>query len=175
MRMRCAGVMAAALLLGGCPASPPAAAPVPVAAPARGERPGHYQGVVIQVSGGGAADTARVSFAANWRRVADGADSVWAFTAQPAGGGWSAYGRRQGDSLVWALTRRAGDAGTVREFAGPVAANGTVRGCARPPRGGRWTGGRGGEYGAFALAPVGEPFPSVAQVPLAACAAAAGR
>lgn len=175
MRMRYAGVMAAALLLGGCPAAPPAAAPALDAAPMRGERPGRYQGVVIQLSGGGAADTLRVSFAANWRRVAEGADSVWAFAAQPAGDGWSAYGRLQGDSLVWALTRRTGDAGTVREFAGPVAADGAVRGCARPPRGGRWTGGRGGGYGAFALAPAGEPFPAAAQVPVAACAAAAGR
>jgi hypothetical protein len=162
---RGAACLAAALLLAGCPRPSPALSPGrdPGAGPPHG-----YRGVAVLVAAGGAADTVRVAFAAPWRA----SDTGRSFGAQPAGGGWLVYGRAAGDTLAWGLTRRAGDTAEAVEFAGPAAADGSVRGCALPRRGGRWRGGGGG-YGAFVLVPADAAAPGADQAPLAACAEAA--
>lgn len=142
--------LAAVVGLGGCRAAPaPAATPMPAG----------YHGVVLWISGA-RVDTLTVAFDAPWSRVAAGVDTVWAFARQPAGSGWSAHGRMVGDSMVWGLSRMAGDAGSVREMAGVVESGGAVRGCARV---------RGGAGGAFALRPRGGPAPAAGDAPLAAC------
>jgi hypothetical protein len=74
----------------------------------------------------------------------------------------------QGDSLVWGLASMAGDAGTVAEFAGVREADGTVRGCLRPPRRG-WAPDAPGPRAAFVLRPAESSAPRAADAPVDRC------
>lgn len=127
--------------------------------------PGTYRGVVVWIRP--SANTSAVSFTPEWRRVAAGADTVWAFARAAAGDRW-AHGRMEGDSLVWGLAGMAGDAGSAFEFAGVPEADGTVRGCLRAPRRG-WAPSASGAAAAFVLRPADAPAPSAADAPVERC------
>lgn len=133
-----------------------AAAPAPL--------PAGYHGVVVWAEPGGPRVQA-VAFTPRWERRPAGADSVDAFSRVPLADGWGASGRMQGDTLVWILSRMQGDAGISVELAGTVRPDGSVTGCARPPR-------RPAEQSvsaAFALAPSDRPLPTAADAPLGPC------
>ncbi|HEY0019365.1 MAG TPA: hypothetical protein VGC13_23895 [Longimicrobium sp.] len=158
IRRRRSLAAALALALCACP-GPGAGADGPA------PRPGAYRGVVVWIRP--SRDTMAVSFTPEWRRVAAGADTVWAF-ARAAAGEQRAHGRMEGDSLVWGLGAMAGDAGSAVEFAGVPEADGTVRGCLRAPRRG-WAPAAPDAAAAFVLRPADGPAPSAADAPVRRC------
>jgi hypothetical protein len=148
----------ALLILPGCvtpEARAGAAAPGPEA----------YNGVVVWIAP--APDTLLLAFRPEWRQAGTGADSAWTFARARVGEGW-AHGRMEGDTLVWALTSMAGDAGTVTEFAGVPEPDGTVRGCIRPPRRG-WAPDAPVPRAAFVLRPADRPTPRSDDAPVDRC------
>lgn len=127
--------------------------------------PSGYHGVIVWPAGGPGGPT-RVSFQTVWR--ADGA--ARAFPRADAGGGWTAAGRLDGDSLEWSLTRLEGDAGVTLRFVGAADAAGRVRGCGLV----RGLSRAGSPASAFVLAPLGAPWPDSMEAPVARCRARAG-
>lgn len=128
-------------------------------------RPRAYRGVVVWLRP--SPDTTAVAFTPEWRRTAAGADSVWAF-AGARSGEMRAYGRVEGDSLVWGLGAMNGDAGSALEFAGVPEPDGTVRGCLRAPRRG-FAPSASEARAAFVLRPAEAPAPSPSDAPVARC------
>lgn len=121
--------------------------------------PAGYHGVVVWPGG---AEPLAVSFAAPWTAGPAAGERI--FARADAGHGWRAHGRLAGDSLVWGLTRMAGDNGVAVEFAGAVEPGGRVRGCARVGRAARSFAGA-----AFALAPLHAPRPTITDAPAERC------
>jgi hypothetical protein len=145
------------LLLAAC-ATP---APAPRDAPGLG---GGYHGVVVWL-GEDRHDTVTVSFATEWRRAAAGTDTAWTFYTND--GSQVIFGRLEGDSLVWSHGARS-IFGLNVQLAGPIEADGRVRGCTLPPR--RIPRNRTTFHiAAFALAPHTAPPPSAADAPVAQC------
>ncbi|HST60733.1 MAG TPA: hypothetical protein VLK84_18680 [Longimicrobium sp.] len=127
--------------------------------------PEAYNGVVVWTAP--APDTLLLAFRPEWRQEGTGADSAWTFARARVGEGW-AYGRMDGDTLVWGLASMAGDAGTVAEFAGVPEPDGTVRGCLRPPRRG-WAPDAPGPRAAFVLRPSELSTPRAGDAPVDRC------
>lgn len=150
---------AACLLVAGC-ATP---APAPRAGPGLG---GGYHGVVIWL-GEERHDTVTVSFATEWRRTAAGTDTAWTFYTDD--GPQVIFGRLEGDRLVWSHGARS-NFGLNVQLAGPIEADGRVRGCTLTPR--RLPRNRTTfPVAAFALAPRTAPPPSAADAPIRQCGA----
>ncbi|HEX8671317.1 MAG TPA: hypothetical protein VF710_05485 [Longimicrobium sp.] len=154
-RCRAAGCLL--LLAAACatPAPAPRDGPGPVAG---------YHGVVIWL-GEARHDTVTVSFATEWRRSVAGTDTTWTFYTND--GTPVVFGSLQGNRLVWSLGAWS-IFGLHYQLAGPIEADGRVRGCTLPPR-------RLPRYrttfpiAAFALAPRSAPRPSAADVPFGQC------
>jgi len=145
------------LLLAAC-ATP---APAPHVGPGPG---GGYHGVVVWL-GEERHDTVTVSFATEWRRTEAGTDTSWTFYTND--GPQVIFGRLEGNTLVWSHGVRS-NFGLIVQLAGPIEADGRVRGCSLPPR-------RLPRYrstfpvAAFALAPRTASPPSAADAPVRQC------
>lgn len=113
------------------------------------------------------ADTLAFELRPQWRKVPAGADTVFGFAQVPATAEWTAYGRVEGDSLVWGLTRLVGDMGVTLEMRGRLTPEG-VSGCGGFVRRG-YADRQTGTAAAFMLVPVDRPEPNAAAVPVARC------